>query len=172
MRPQRLKRIAPHRIEAPQGLVVEAAPCPLQWQSPLFLLGGHSGNPSASRSAAPIKKQPWCFVFAHGLCGRTRQFDHAPHVIYMRAVNFAELFKTAAQCPRHCAALLFTSLKLTIKSGAFPSYISRPCFLVNSPKRLIMVVLCAHAGHVHTRLATRFFSDDKATSRGSRFGAL
>ncbi|CCD21508.1 hypothetical protein, conserved in T. vivax [Trypanosoma vivax Y486] len=114
MRLRRPKRIAPHRAEAPQGLVaMEAAPCPfqrqhphthfLQWQSPLFLLGGRSGNPKASQNAAPIKKWPWRLTFARGPCGRTRQFDHARRALRMRAVNFAELFKTAAQCPGHRA---------------------------------------------------------------------
>ncbi|CCD20954.1 hypothetical protein, conserved in T. vivax, (fragment), partial [Trypanosoma vivax Y486] len=87
----------------PQGLVVEAAPWPLQRQSPLFLLGGRSGNPSAPQSAAAIKKRHWHPAFARGPCGRTRQFDHARRALLMRAVNFAELFKTAAQCPGHRA---------------------------------------------------------------------
>ncbi|CCD19298.1 hypothetical protein, conserved in T. vivax [Trypanosoma vivax Y486] len=103
MRLRRPRRIAPHRGEAPQGLVVEAAPCPLQRQSPLFLLGGRSGNPSAPQSAAAIKKRHWHPAFARGPCGRTRQFDHARRALLMRAVNFAELFKTAAQCPGHRA---------------------------------------------------------------------
>nr|CCC54223.1 Trypanosoma vivax [Trypanosoma vivax Y486] len=103
MQLRRLKHIAPRRGEAPQGLVVEAAPCPLQRQSPLFLLGGRSGNPSAPQSTAAIKKRHWHPAFARGPCGRPRQFDHARRALLMRAVNFAELFKTAAQCPGHRA---------------------------------------------------------------------
>ncbi|KAG8341654.1 hypothetical protein TRVL_07522 [Trypanosoma vivax] len=99
---RRLERIAPHRVEARQGLVIEAPPHPLQRQrshshllqrqSPLFLLGGRSGNPSASQSAAPIKKRHWHPAFARGPCGCARQFGRAMRVLYMRPASFAELF--------------------------------------------------------------------------------
>ncbi|KAG8339588.1 hypothetical protein TRVL_09584 [Trypanosoma vivax] len=65
MRLRVLEHIAPHRIEAPQGLVTEAALRPLQWQRPHIrllqrqslplLLSDHSGNTSASQKAVPIK---------------------------------------------------------------------------------------------------------------------
>ncbi|KAG8342611.1 hypothetical protein TRVL_06558 [Trypanosoma vivax] len=73
MRFRRPEHILPHRTEAPQGFTVEAALHPfqrqrlhthlLQWQSPLFLRSGRSGDSSASQNAAPIKKGPWYIVF-------------------------------------------------------------------------------------------------------------
>ncbi|KAG8338957.1 hypothetical protein TRVL_10216 [Trypanosoma vivax] len=135
MRVRRMKHTAPHRGEAPQGLVVEAAPWPSQRQSSLFPLDGRSGNPSASQSAAAIKKRPRHPTFAHGPCGRTRQFDHSRRTLFMRAVNFAELFKTPALVgSRFTPAASELSGPNRVRSPPRPRAPARPV-LSNTPSR-------------------------------------
>ncbi|KAG8340860.1 hypothetical protein TRVL_08310 [Trypanosoma vivax] len=139
MRFGRLGHIAPHCVEAVPRPLQQQRPRIhlLQRQSPLFGLSGRSGNPSASQNAVRVRKRPWRLIFAHGLWRRARQIGRTQRLLYMRPINFAELFEKAAQCPRYRAVLRGSSSV----PACFPS-----CVGALGPKSCKITATAACAG--------------------------